>query len=148
MGKITIRNISTGYVSLYVPELHVPRELSPGRIIPVSDEEYEALSYDPGFVSLVRGHYIAVDGLEEEKSILEPNEKVYKATDIAKLLDDKDITAFAKFITTATEAERESVVNIAVDKGITNGAIVSLIKKYCDVDIISAINTKHQAEEK
>ena len=56
MSKITIKNISSGMVSLYVPELRVARDLIPGRVLPLTDDEYTALSYDPGFVSLVRGH--------------------------------------------------------------------------------------------
>ena len=64
------------------------------------------------------------------------------------MLDNADVTAFAKFIPHATSAEKESAVQLAVDKGITNGAIVALLKKYCGVDVISAINAKHQAEEK
>ena len=64
------------------------------------------------------------------------------------MLDDLDITHFAKFIATATTAEKETVIKLAVDKGITHNGFVTLIKKYCDVDIINAINMKHQAEEK
>jgi hypothetical protein len=64
------------------------------------------------------------------------------------MFDKNDITGFAKFIPNATESEKDSVVKIAVDKGITSPAFVALIKKYCDVDIINAINMKHQAEEK
>lgn len=147
MGRITIKNISTGIVSLYTPELHVARELVPGRVLPLTEDEYASLSYDPGFNSLVQSHYIKVSGLEKEKAPI-VEEKVFEATDISKMLDDLDIPAFAKFIPHATSAEKESAVQLAVDKGITNPAIVALIKKYCEVDVISAINAKHQAEEK
>jgi hypothetical protein len=37
---------------------------------------------------------------------------------------------------------------MAIDKGITNSAITALIKKYCNVDVIKAINIKHELEEK
>ena len=146
MSKITIKNISTGIVSLYTPELHVARELVPGRVLPLTDDEYQSLSYDPGFVSLVQSHYIKINGVEED-SATTVSEPVYEATEISKMLDSLDVTAFAKFIPNATSAEKESAVQFAVDKGITNNAIVALIKKYCGVDIISAINAKHQAEE-
>ena len=59
-----------------------------------------------------------------------------------------DVTAFAKFIPNATEAEKESAVTLAVEHKITNAGIVALIKKYCDVDVIKAIAAKHDAEEK
>lgn len=64
------------------------------------------------------------------------------------MLETLNITAFARFIPTATTAEKETVVKLAVEKGITNNAFVTLIQKYCNIDIINAINMKHQAEEK
>jgi hypothetical protein len=64
------------------------------------------------------------------------------------MLLTNDITNFAKFIPHATAAEKESAVTLAIQHKITNNAIVALIKKYCDVDVINAINVAHDAEEK
>jgi len=64
------------------------------------------------------------------------------------MLLTNDITGFAKFIPHATAAEKESAVTLAIQHKITNNAIVTLIKKYCDVDVINAINVAHDAEEK
>jgi hypothetical protein len=64
--SIKIKNISTNLVSLYIPNIHFNRELMPGREIPVSQEEYEELTFDPGFMSLVNGHYLKITGIEEE----------------------------------------------------------------------------------
>lgn len=147
MSKITIKNISSATVSLFDPIIKLNRELIPGRTIPVSDEMYEDLSLDPGFVALLRGHYIRVDGVKEENQV-EIVGNIYTKADIEKMLDDRDITTFAKFIPNASDAEKDSVVNLAVDKGITDNAFTILIKKYCNVDVINAISVKHQAEEK
>ena len=144
---ITIKNISTSLVSLYFPAIRFNRELMPGREIPVTDEEYEEMTFDTGFMSLVNGHYIKVNGLEEEQQV-EVIENVFEASEIEKMLVKGDVTAFAKFIPNATEAEKESAVTLAVEHKITNAGIVALIKRYCDVDIISAIAVKHEAEEK
>jgi hypothetical protein len=144
---IRIKNVSTSLVSLYVPSIHFNRELMPGRVIPVSDAEYEELTFDTGFMSLVDGHYLVIEGVEEDKQV-SVVENVYGAAEIEKMLMKGDVTAFAKFIPTATEAEKESAVTLAVEHKITNAGIVALIKKYCDVDIISAIAAKHDAEEK
>ena len=144
---ITIKNISTSLVSLYFPAIRFNRELMPGREIPVTDEEYEEMTFDTGFMSLVNGHYIKVNGLEEEQQV-EVIENVFEASEIEKMLVKGDVTAFAKFIPNATEAEKESAVTLAVEHKITNAGIVALIKRYCDVDIISAIAAKHEAEEK
>ena len=144
---IKIKNVSTSLVSLYAPSIRLNRELVPGRAIPVSQEEYEELTFDPGFVALLNGHYIVVEGLEEGQEVVEST-PVFDADKIEQMLLKNDVTAFAKFIPTATIAEKESAVNKAVEHKITNAGIVALIKKYCDVDIISAIAMKHEAEEK
>ena len=145
--SIRIKNISTNLVSLYVPNIHFNRELMPGREIPVSQEEYEELTFDTGFMSLVNGHYVKILGVEEEQQV-EVVEDVFEASEIEKMLVNSDVTAFAKFIPKATEAEKESAVTLAVEHKITNAGIVALIKKYCNVDVISAIAAKHDAEEK
>jgi len=64
---IKIRNASTSLVSLYVPSIRFNRDLTPGRVIPLTQEEYEELTFDPGFMSLVNGHYIVVEGVEAEQ---------------------------------------------------------------------------------
>lgn len=145
--SIRIKNISTNLVSLYAPNIHFNRELMPGREIPVSEEEYEELTFDTGFMSLVNGHYLKILGVEEGQQV-EVVENIFEASEIEKMLVKGDVTAFAKFIPHATDAEKESAVTLAVEHKITNAGIVALIKKYCDVDIIQAIAAKHDAEEK
>ncbi len=145
--SIRIKNISTSLVSLYAPNIKFNRELIPGRTIPLTDEEYEELTFDPGFMALVNGHYIKILGVAKEKQV-QIVENVFDASEIDKMLTSGNVTAFAKFIPKATAAEKESAVTLAVEHKITNAGIVALIKKYCDVDIINAINVKHEAEEK
>ena len=144
---ITLRNASTSVVSLFAPNIKLNRELTPGRKIPISQEEYEELTYDAGFMALVRGHYIVSEGIEEEQAVEEVG-PVFDQKRIEQMLLTNDITGFAKFIPNATVAERESAVALAIQHKITNNAIVALIKKYCDVDVINAINVAHDAEEK
>ena len=144
---IRIKNVSSSLISLYLPNIRFNRELMPGREIAVSQEEYEEMTFDTGFMALVNGHYIKILGVEEEQQV-EVVENVYEATDIEKMLVKNDVTAFAKFIPNATQAERDSAVTLAVEHKITNSGIVALIKKYCDVAIIDAIAQKPDAEEK
>ena len=144
---IKIKNASTSMVSLYVPSIKLNRELIPGRSIPVTEEEYEELTFDPGFMALVNGHYLVIEGIREDQQVADVG-PVFDASHIEKMLVNNDVTGFAKFIPNATEAEKESAVTLAVQHKITNNAFVQLIKKYCDVDIINAINMQHDAEEK
>jgi len=147
MKNITIKNVSTAKIYLTIPSIRFSRELMPGREIPISEDEYREMTFDTGCMGLIDGHFIKVSGIEEDQQV-SPVTDVYESTEIASMFDTLDITKFAKFIPNATVAEKESVVKIAVDKGITHPGFVTLIKKYCDVDIINAINMKHQAEEK
>ncbi len=144
---IRIKNVSTSRISLYAPSVRLNRNLDPGRVIPLSQEEYEELTFDPGFMALVNGHYLKIEGVEEEKQV-ELVGNVVEASAIEKMLMENNITAFAKFIPNATDAEKESAVTLAVEHKITNSGIVALIKRYCDVDVINAIAMKHDAEEK
>ena len=91
-------------------------------------------------------HYLKVEGLQEDEKV-EVESLTYSKADISKMLDDLDITAFAKFIPTAAPAEKETAVDLAVEKKITHSAIVQLIKKYCGRDVIDLINMRHQEEE-
>lgn len=145
-NKVTVTNISSATIVINSPELRIRRELIPGRTIAFSHEDFEQLMFDPGFESLIKDHYLAVNGLEEENAPVVDYEKAFSSSEIERMLDNLDITSFARFIPTAREAERDTVVKLAIEKGITNTAFVTLIKKYCDVDIISAINMKHQVE--
>ena len=144
---ITIKNVSTSRVSIYAPQIKLNRALMPGRTIPISEEEYEELTFDPGFMALVNGHYIKISGVSEEQHV-EVIQNVVESSAIEKMLLDNDITGFAKFIPNATAAEKERAVTLAIEHKITNSGFVALIKKYCDVDIIQAIAMKHDAEEK
>ena len=148
MSQITMKNISTANVIVSVPDINFRRELMPGRTIPLTQEEYGNLMFDPGFTVLVQNHYIGIEGVEEDKKVEQEVSQVFDSSEIAKMLDDKDVTAIAKFIGSAAPAEKDSLVKLAVDKGITHPGITALIKNHCGVDVIQAISIKHQAEEK
>ena len=147
MDKITIKNISSATIVLVLPELRFRRELVPGRSINVSQEEYDELTFDVGFNSLVEDHYILVTGAEEETKPVMSTSPVYEKSDIENILDTLNVTAFAKMIPTAAKAEKDTIALLAVEKGITHPAFVKLIKQYCDVDVIDAINRKHLLED-
>ena len=140
--KITIKNISSATVVISLFPIIQPRTLAPGRSMNLSREDYEELAVDVGFENMLNDHYVQVIGLEEPVQ-----ENVFDTKSLENIVVKQDVTAFAKMIPTATQAEKETIVQLAIDNGVTNPAFVSLIKKYCDVDIISAINMKHLAEE-
>ena len=131
MSKITLKNISSSTVVISVPDISFRRELIPGRVIPIKQEEYDALIFDPGVDTLIQGHHIKFDGVEEDEQVIEQTH-AYEASEIKKMIVNHDITAFSKFIPTATDAEKESVIKIAVAEKITDNGFIALIKKYCE----------------
>lgn len=143
MEKVTIKNISSANIILSFADLKFRRELVPGRALTVDKDMYEEMLFDPGFNGMVNEHYLYIEGIEESAE----DSKILDRAAIAKIFDDMDITSFAKMIPNAAPAEKETIVQLAIEKKITNNAIVNLIKKYCDVDVISAIHMQHQAEE-
>jgi len=147
MDKITIKNISNATVSLFVPEAKLNRELVPGREIAVDKDTYDELTFDTGFNALVRSHYLFVSGVGEDDQVeAAAATNIYDRDRIAKMLDEGNITEFAKFIPTAAPAEKDVVIDLAVEKGITNSGFVTLIRKYCGKDVIELINTRHGEE--
>lgn len=146
MGKITLKNISTATVNIVSDKFR--RELVPGRTVPISQSIYEDLMFDPGFNNLVSGHYIRIDGVENDNAVVIDESPVFDVEVVKEMFEKKDYSKFAKFLPNATMAEKDTVVKLAVDNGITDGGFTALIKKYCGVDVISALNIKRQAEEK
>lgn len=147
MDKITLKNISSARVVMTLPDIHFNRTLEPGRVVGISKEEYEEMSFNTGVQNLLTAGYIRFDGLEEDEEMVVV-EDALDAKTIQKMIDDRDITAFAKFIPTASVAEKETVVKYVVDNNVTDNAFTALVKKYCGIDVINAIAIKHQAEEK
>lgn len=146
MGKITLKNISTATVNIVSDKFR--RELVPGRTVPISQSIYEDLMFDPGFNNLVSGHYIRIDGVEDDNAVVINESPIFDVEVVKEMFEKKDYSKFAKFLPNATMAEKDTVVKLAVDNGITDGGFTALIKKYCGVDVISALNIKRQAEEK
>lgn len=145
MGKINIKNVSSSRVSLYVPECHIQRELMPRQFFNVDREVYDEMILNQGVEALIKEHYLVVSGLEEDETPVNDT-PVVTADEIAKMFDDVNITAFASFIPNAAPAEKDAVVDLAVEKKITHAGFVSLIKKYCGRDVIELINMRHQEE--
>lgn len=147
MNRITVKNISSGTVVLSVPEINFNRSLAPGRVIPITQEQYDDLLFDPGVQVLTRAGYIKFFGVAEG-SELEVNEaSIKERSEIEEMMAKRDIVAFAKYIPNASPAAKDVIVSYAVNNNVVDNAFTALIKKYCDVDVISAISIKRQSEE-
>ena len=122
MGKITLKNISSATVVVGTSDGTMrSRSLAPNRVITLTPTEYEDLMYEPGVQNMIRGGYIKIDGVAEDRAVIETPTNVMSRDEIIKMLNNRDIT---------------------------DNAFTALIKKYCGIDVIQAISVKHQAEEK
>lgn len=144
---VKIKNISSAKVVIALPDIRLHRDIRPGMSMPFKDEEYEYLTFDPGFNTLLDGHYIRVINDTIEKADEEVKQNVYEADEIKSMLEKRDITTFAKFIKNATAAEKEAVIKYAVELRVTDTGFAALIKNYCNIDIIEAISKYHQSLE-
>lgn len=144
---ITIKNVSSALLYIVFPDLKIHRQLRPNQSFRVSAEDYDNMIFDAGFSSMIDEHFLSVKADAGEKTkndIVET--KVFDAATIKAMYENNDFTGFAKFIPNAAPAEKDTAAQLAIDMGITNGAFVELIKKYCGVDVINSINIKHQLE--
>lgn len=145
---IKIKNISSYTLYVIAPDFKFHRKLMPNREVGVSQEIYDELTFDNGFEKLVRNGSLKVTGVDETVSeVINVPFETLSPAEIKKIYEDKDYAKFTKVIQKASPATKESMVSVAVEMRISDNAFVSLIKKYCDVNIIEAISVQVQAEE-
>lgn len=148
MGNVKLQNVSSATVVISAANIRLRREIAPSRTIMVSAEDYEELTFDNGFQTLVESGFIRVQGDEEtasvvkdtveQKGVVMTKEEVYKM-----MVVDKDVTKFAKTIPNASTATKETMAAMAIANNLTDPGFTALIKKYCDVDVIEAITKQH-----
>ena len=149
MSKITLKNISSATVVIGSINSNIrSRSLAPNRVITLTPSEYEDLMYEPGIQNMIRGGYIKIEGIEEERKVIETPNNVLEKEQIIKMINNRDYAAFTKYIKIAPSAAKDTIIQYIVENNITDNAFTALIKTYCDIDVIQAISVKHQAEEK
>ena len=145
---IKIKNISSYTLYVIAPDFKFHRKLMPNREVGVSQEIYDELTFDNGFEKLVRNGSLKVTGVDENVSeVIEVPFETLSPAEIKEIYDKKDYVKFTKAIQKASPATKESMVQIAIEQRISDGAFVSLIKKYCDINVIEAISIQVQSSE-
>ena len=145
---IKIKNISNYTLYVVAPDFNFHRKLNPGREIPVAQEVYDELSFDAGFEKLVRNGSLKVLGVDEAVSeVIESPFKTLSPAEIRKMYEEKNYTEFAKVIKDASPATKEAMTDVAIEMRLSDNGFISLLKKYCDVNVIEAIAIQIQATE-
>ena len=146
---IKVKNISTNDVYVIAHDMKFRRKLAPGREIGLDKDVYDELTFDTGFEKFVRNGILRVSGVNEiESEVIESPFTVLSADEIQKIFEEKDYAKFTKSIQNASPATKDSIVELAVKMRITDNAFVTLINKYIGINVVEAIATQAQAEEK
>ena len=143
---IKVKNVGSSTVIILCTDLRFRRKLMPGREVALTKEVYDELSFDTGFQTLVQVGSLRVSGAETEDSeVIMSDKTVLSREEIKEIFEKKDYSKFAKEIKDASPATKESVAAVAVEMRVVDNGFVSLINKYCNMDLLSAI--ANQAEE-
>lgn len=81
MSNIKLKNVSTAKIVLSIPSIRFSRTLTPGRVIPLTEEEYQEFTFDSGCMNLLNGHYVKLFGIEKDQEVVDVG-KVYEREDI------------------------------------------------------------------
>ena len=139
---IKVKNVGSSTVIILCTDLRFRRKLMPG----LTKEVYDELSFDTGFQTLVQVGSLRVSGAEAEDSeVIVSDKTVLSREEIKEIFEKKDYSKFAKEIKDASPATKESVAAVAVEMRVVDNGFVSLINKYCNMDLLSAI--ANQSEE-
>ena len=143
---IKVKNVGSSTVIILCTDLRFRRKLMPGREVALTKEVYDELSFDTGFQTLVQVGSLRVSGAETEDSeVIMSDKTVLSREEIKEIFEKKDYSKFAKEIKDASPATKESVAAVAVEMRVVDNGFVSLINKYCNMDLLSAI--ANQSEE-
>lgn len=143
---IKVKNVGSSTVIILCTDLRFRRKLMPGREVALTKEVYDELSFDTGFQTLVQVGSLRVSGAETEDSeVIVSDKTVLSREEIKEIFEKKDYSKFAKEIKDASPATKESVAAVAVEMRVVDNGFVSLINKYCNIDLLSAI--ANQSEE-
>ena len=150
MAKVKLTNTSTATVYVESTLDNFKLILPPSRIVEITEKQYDGVSYDQGFQSLVGSGFIKVENPNEVENFNIPVTEETKITkeEVKKIYSDKNYSKFTTLIQKASPAAKDVFTEVAVEMKVTDNAFVALIKKYCNnFDVIKAISFKHEAEE-
>lgn len=141
MSKVKIKNTSTYQVSIILDNVRYRRDLKPGQTTTLPDEAVvEEFNYDTGCRNYVKSGFLQV--ITDDESVIEalPEAPADIELDVYALLTKGTVSQLEAALRTGSPALKERVIDVAIKNSIVDAARVMLIKKYCDVDVLQALN--------
>ena len=142
-----VKNRSTGIVAYTIPDLNVRRRFSAGETKEISQEELQALSYQPGGLYILQ-NYLQVN--KENAEVLQmQNEPEYylNEQEIKDLLLNGSLDAFLDALDFAPKGVIEMFIDMAVKLPISDTNKMKAIKDKTGFDVAKAIEFSNSEEK-
>lgn len=155
--KVTIKSMVNAQVSVNLREINRrffwPRK---GAVVKVKKEDFEVMSYDPGFERMVKTGILFIQEMDVKKELgLEPEDATapvnyIELTDsfIQRILTVMPIVEFKGQLSKLSEAQRREVATYMVNhSGNLSVDRFNAMKEITGIDVMNAIKLKQQNEE-
>lgn len=145
-NKVQIKNLSSYGVTINLPNVRFRRSLNPYQSCTLPEDVFEEFNYDSGCREMVRAGAIKV--ITEDPEIKEQIVEVPAVVevDIKELLTEKTVSELNNVLKEASANLRSRIAEEAINLSVADLPRVTLIKKYCNVDVVEAISLQRSVE--
>ena len=140
MSKVQIKNTSGYRISIILDNVRYRRDLNPGQETVIPEDVFEEFNFDNGCRNYMRNGFLKVitDDVEIKEQLPEIPEDVDMDAD--DVVTNKSIAEFTAILKNASPAMKEKIVAAAIKNSTMDAPKVALIKNYCNVDVLQALN--------
>lgn len=141
MPKVKIQNLSSFKIGINLPNVRFRRDINPKQTTVLPDDVFEDFNYDPGCIAFVRDGFLKVitDDEEIKEQLTRPEAMTSDEVDVAKILTEAPVADLIKVIKNASPALKDLIIAEAVRLNITDEGRCNVIKKFLNVDVLTAI---------
>lgn len=140
MSKVKIKNTSGYRISIILDNVRYRRDLNPGQETVIPEDVFEEFNFDNGCRNYMRNGFLKV--ITEDVEIKEQLPEIPEDVDMDAddVVTNKSIAEFTAILKNASPAMKEKIVAAAIKNSTMDAPKVALIKNYCNVDVLQALN--------
>lgn len=140
MSKVKIKNTSGYRISIILDNVRYRRDLNPGQETVIPEDVFEEFNFDNGCRNYMRNGFLKV--IAEDVEIKEQLPEIPEDVDMDAddVVTNKSIAEFTAILKNASPAMKEKIVAAAIKNSTMDAPKVALIKNYCNVDVLQALN--------
>ena len=142
-----VKNRGASTVVYKIPDKGIRREFKPGQIIPISSEELEELTFQPGGVAMLSQflQILDLDGIQAARIKTEPEYHMSEA-DVAKLITSGSLDAFLDALDFAPIGVIDLIKKLSISIPMVDIQKRKALKEKTGFDVEAAL--KHNEEDK